>query len=58
MCGSSDISENREKENQDKEVQYYVARRMISDMFNDTFPNHKFNIEEELHSRFCSKNKI
>ncbi len=46
------------KENQDQDVKDYVARKMIKDMFNDTFPNHKFNIEEELHTRFNSKNKV
>ncbi|MBO6195233.1 MAG: hypothetical protein J6O56_02660 [Bacilli bacterium] len=46
------------KEKQDKDVKDFIARRMVKDMFNNTFPNHRFNIEEELHTRFNSKNKI
>lgn len=43
---------------QDNDVKEYIARKMIKDIFNDSFPNNSFNIEEDLHLRFDSKDKI
>ena len=55
FLGFKILSSNNENE---EEVKDFAARTMLKDILNDSFPNNRFNIEEDIHRKYNSKELV
>ena len=55
LLGFNLISKKTKK---DEDVKEFLAKTMTKDIINNSFPNHKFNLEEDIHRRYKNKDLL